>query len=76
MLLPHLPLLKVIFYSQVVNGVLLPFLLIFMLILINKEELMGEYKNSRIINIMAWTTSVILIALSLVYLWTQIRSGV
>jgi Mn2+/Fe2+ NRAMP family transporter len=74
-LIPHLPLLKVIFYSQVVNGVLLPFLLIFMLILINKEELMGDYKNSRIINIMAWTTSVILIAISLIYLWT-LRSGV
>jgi Mn2+/Fe2+ NRAMP family transporter len=74
-LLPHIPLLKVIFYSQVVNGVLLPFLLIFMLILINKEELMGEYKNSRIINIMAWTTSAILIALSLVLVVTQLRSG-
>jgi len=74
-LVPHLPLLKVIFYSQVVNGILLPFLLVFMLILINKEELMGAYKNPRIVNLIAWTASVILIALSLVFLWTQIRSG-
>ena len=44
-LLPRIPLLKVILYSQVVNGVLLPFLLIFMLILVNKKELMGEYRN-------------------------------
>jgi len=71
-LLPRLPLLKVILYSQVVNGLLLPFLLIFMLILINKKELMGEYKNSRTINAMAWSTSVILIALSLAWFWTTV----
>ena len=72
-LIPHLPLLKVIFYSQVVNGVLLPFLLIFMLILVNKKELMGEYKNSKIINVMAWATSAILIVLSFAYMYTQLR---
>ena len=72
-LFPHIPLLKVIFYSQVVNGVLLPFLLIFMLILVNKKELMGEYKNSRAINVMAWATSAILIVLSFAYLYTQLR---
>lgn len=71
-LMPHIPLLKVILYSQVVNGVLLPFLLIFMLILVNKKELMGEYKNSRFINVMAWSTSVILIALSLAWFWTTL----
>ena len=71
-LLPHIPLLKVILYSQVVNGVLLPFLLIFMLILVNKKELMGEYKNSRAINLMAWSTSVILIVLSLAWFWTTV----
>lgn len=71
-LLPHIPLLKVILYSQVVNGVLLPFLLIFMLILVNKKELMGEYKNSRFINIMAWSTSIVLIGLSLAWFWTTL----
>src|SRR5205807_3010686 len=69
-LLPRIPLLKVILYSQVVNGVLLPFLLIFMLVLINKKELMGEYRNSRIVNFMAWSTSGILIVLSLAWFWT------
>lgn len=69
-LLPHIPLLKVILYSQVVNGVLLPFLLIFMLILVNKKDLMGEYKNSRLINSAAWSTCVILIVLSVAMIWT------
>ncbi len=71
-LLPGVPLLKVILYSQVVNGVLLPFLLIFMLILVNKKELMGEYRNSKIVNAMAWATSGILIVLSLAWFWTTI----
>src|SRR5205807_3881041 len=69
-LLPRIPLLKVILYSQVVNGILLPFLLIFMLVLINKKELMGEYRNSRVVNVMAWSTSGILIVLSLAWFWT------
>jgi Mn2+/Fe2+ NRAMP family transporter len=69
-LLPGIPLIKVIYYSQVVNGLLLPFLLIFMLVLINKEDLMGEYRNSLWINVAAWTTSVILILLSAAWIWT------
>ena len=69
-LIPHIPLLKVILYSQVVNGVLLPFLLIFMLILVNKKSLMGEYKNSRFINSLAWSTCIILIVLSVAMIWT------
>jgi Mn2+/Fe2+ NRAMP family transporter len=62
----------VILYSQVVNGVLLPFLLIFMLILINKKDLMGEYRNSRRLNLMAWSTCVILIVLSGAWFWTTV----
>lgn len=46
-LIPQMPLLKVILLSQVANGVLLPFVLIFMLKLVNREELMGEMKNRR-----------------------------
>ncbi|HKW18936.1 MAG TPA: Nramp family divalent metal transporter [Terriglobales bacterium] len=71
-LIPRIPLLKVILYSQVVNGVLLPFLLIFMLILINKKDLMGEYKNSKPVNVLAWSTCGILIVLSLAWFWTTI----
>ena len=64
MLIPDLPLLKVILLSQVANGILLPFVLVFMLILINRERLMGEYKNSFAQNAVAWTTAVVMILLT------------
>ncbi len=70
-LIPHLPLLQVILYSQVANGVLLPFLLIFMLILVNREDLMGDYRNSRLANIIAWGTCITMMILSLAYVWTS-----
>lgn len=69
-LIPHLPLLKFILFSQVANGVLLPFLLIFMLLLINRKELMGEYRNSRLANVIAWGTSGIIIVLTIAMVWT------
>ena len=50
--------------SQVANGVMLPFVLIFMLYLINNKELMGEYVNSKTFNSIAWTTVVIMIVLT------------
>jgi Mn2+/Fe2+ NRAMP family transporter len=52
------------YFSQVANGVLLPFVLIFMLKLINDRELMGEHVNSKAFNGIAWTTTVVMIALS------------
>ncbi|MGH9345319.1 MAG: NRAMP family divalent metal transporter, partial [Terriglobia bacterium] len=55
----------VILLSQVINGILLPFVLIFMLRLVNRKDLMGEYRNSRLFNIIAWTTCVVMIALTL-----------
>jgi len=51
-------------FSQVLNGILLPFILIFMLILINKKELMGEYKNGPVFNAIAWITAVLLILMT------------
>src|SRR5437016_1309641 len=44
-LLPGVPLVKVSIFSQVINGVALPAVLIFMLLLINKKELMGRHTN-------------------------------
>jgi Mn2+/Fe2+ NRAMP family transporter len=60
-------------FSQVVNGAVLPFVLIFMLLLINKKELMGEYVNKRLFNIIAWATTVIMIGLTVVYVYGQVR---
>ena len=70
MLIPRLPLLKFILFSQVANGVLLPFLLVFILILVNRKELMGEYRNSILANVIAWGTSVIIIVLTVAMIWT------
>lgn len=69
-LIPNIPLFKVLLYSQVLNGILLPFILIFMLKLVNKPELMGSYTNSRAGNIIAWSTSVIMIVLTIAMVWT------
>lgn len=63
-LLPHLPLIPVMLWSQVVNGILLPFTLIFMLLIVNNRDLMGQYVNSRGFNGVAWTTAVVMIALT------------
>ncbi len=63
---PKLPLVSVMFFSQVVNGVLLPFVLIFMLLLINRKDLMGKFVNTRTQNAVAWVTVIVLIALTLV----------
>lgn len=58
----------IILLSQVANGILLPFVLIFMLRLSNREDLMGKYKNTRGFNIVAWTTAVTMIVLTLLLL--------
>jgi len=71
-LIPKLPLIKVIIFSQVANGILLPFVLIYMLLLVNKRELMGEYKNSTFANVIAWSTGVIMILLTIGLVWTTI----
>ena len=64
-LIPDFPLLGVMYLSQVLNGVLLPFVLIFILLLVNRADLMGKYVNSRIYNLIAWSSSVIMIVLTL-----------
>jgi Mn2+/Fe2+ NRAMP family transporter len=65
--IPNTLLIKVSVLSQVLNGVLLPPVLIYMLLLINKSGLMGKYVNGRVFNAIAWTTAVILIAITGVY---------
>ena len=71
LLIPRFPLIHVMVLSQVVNGVVLPFVLIFMLLLTNDRELMGEHINSRVFNIVAWVTVVTMIGLTLAMLITQ-----
>jgi Mn2+/Fe2+ NRAMP family transporter len=66
---PNLPLVKITILSQVVNGAVLPFVLVAMLLLINKRELMGRHVNSRFFNIVAWLTTIIMIVLTLMMLF-------
>ena len=71
LLLPNIPLVQIMFFSQVVNGVMLPFVLIFMLLLVNDRELMGTHVNSRGFNIIAWITVASMMGLTVAMLLTQ-----
>jgi Mn2+/Fe2+ NRAMP family transporter len=66
-LLPRIPLFRVMLVSQVVNGLVLPVVLIFMLILINSRKLMGAYRNGKVFNAVAWVTAAVLIVLTAAY---------
>jgi Mn2+/Fe2+ NRAMP family transporter len=76
-LIPGLPLIKIAVLTQVVNGAVLPFVLIFMVLLINKKELMGEFVNRTTFNVIAWATTAIMIGLTVVYVFGLVtgRSG-
>jgi NRAMP (natural resistance-associated macrophage protein)-like metal ion transporter len=70
-LVPTMPLIKIMFLSQTINGILLPIVLIIMLRLVNDKELMGEYVNSRRMNIITWITVAILIFLTVMLVLTS-----
>lgn len=70
-LLPNAPLIPIMLISQVVNGVMLPFVLIFMLLLINNKDIMGEFTNSKVFDIIAWSTVVIMVVLTLTLVVTS-----
>jgi NRAMP (natural resistance-associated macrophage protein)-like metal ion transporter len=65
---PNLPLIPIMFISQVINGIVLPVILIFILILINNKKIMGPYTNGRGFNVLACVTVTILIGLSITLL--------
>ncbi len=72
LVLPEKELINFAILSQVLNGILLPVIIILMLLLINRRDLMGEYKNTRLWNTIAWSTSVIVIGMTFVMLWGMI----
>jgi Mn2+/Fe2+ NRAMP family transporter len=71
-LIPKAPLLKILLLSQVANGVWLPVVLIFILLLINRRDLMGDHVNTRLFNVVAWSMSGAMIVLTLVLIYAQI----
>jgi Mn2+/Fe2+ NRAMP family transporter len=74
-LLPRAPLLQIMYLSQVLNGLLLPAVLVFMLLLINNSGLMGKYTNSRLYNYLAWTCVALVSALGLYLAFTTFFPG-
>ncbi len=73
-LLPHFPALRVVILTQVLNGVLLPIVIVLMLLLINRKDLMGAHVNSGAFNAVAWITAVVVIVLSLVLMVQTVRA--
>jgi Mn2+/Fe2+ NRAMP family transporter len=71
-LLPLQSLIKAMIFSQTLNGVLLPVILVVMLLLINDKRIMGRHVNSQIFNILAWVTVIILTILATILVVTTI----
>jgi NRAMP (natural resistance-associated macrophage protein)-like metal ion transporter len=69
LMLPDAQLINFAILSQVLNGVLLPVVIILMLMLINRQDLMGQHRNSQVWNVVAWSTSIIVIGMTGVMLW-------
>jgi Mn2+/Fe2+ NRAMP family transporter len=69
-LIPNAPLITITIWSQVLNAILLPVVLICMMVIINKKEIMEQYTNNRFQNTVGWVTSIILILLSSFLLFT------
>jgi Mn2+/Fe2+ NRAMP family transporter len=67
-LIPHAPLIKISLWSQVLNGILLPVVLVCMIILVNNKKIMGVHVNKPATNIIGWTAIVILICLTVALL--------
>ncbi|HXN83169.1 MAG TPA: Nramp family divalent metal transporter [Myxococcales bacterium] len=74
-LIPGLPLLKLMLLSQTANGVLLPFILVFMLLLAADERLMGRYRNPRWLQATAWVTTVVLILLTVAMIGLTVKDA-
>jgi NRAMP (natural resistance-associated macrophage protein)-like metal ion transporter len=69
--LPDSKLIAMVIFSQVLNGILLPVVIVLMLILINRKDLMGLHVNSRLFNVIAWTTCLIVIALNVALIFAH-----
>ena len=69
LLLPDAKLVATVIFSQVFNGILLPVVIILMLVLINRKDLMGDHVNSRLFNLFAWVTCLIIIGLNVAYMF-------
>jgi NRAMP (natural resistance-associated macrophage protein)-like metal ion transporter len=74
-LIPGAPLIAITIWTQVINAILLPVVLICMMVIINNKEIMEDYTNNRLQNVIGWATTAILIVLSAFLLFTGIGLG-
>jgi NRAMP (natural resistance-associated macrophage protein)-like metal ion transporter len=74
-LVPGMPLLKVMYFSQVCNGVLLPFVLLMMLRMVNDKNLMGEHTNGIVLNAISYLTVVLVILMTLASVVVPLFTG-
>jgi len=74
-LIPSIPLLPIILVSQVLNGLLLPVILVFMALLIRRRDLMGEFVNGPVYNVVTWGTTVVLVGLAITMAVTSALPG-
>jgi NRAMP (natural resistance-associated macrophage protein)-like metal ion transporter len=74
-LIPGIPLLKVMYFSQVCNGVLLPFVLLMMLRMVNDKNLMGEHTNGVVLNVISYLTVVLVILMTLASVVVPLFTG-
>jgi NRAMP (natural resistance-associated macrophage protein)-like metal ion transporter len=70
-MIPGIPLIQVMLISQVVNGIMLPFTVVPILLFVNNKKLMGDYVNGRIYNYVCWIFMGLITSLSLLYLVMQ-----
>lgn len=72
-LIPNFPLIHWAIESQAINGILLPLVIVLMLMLVNRKDLMGKHTNSRMFNIIAWVTAIVVSGLSIMLMIQQFR---
>ncbi len=75
-LIPGAPLITITIWTQVINGMLLPVVLICMMIMVNKKEIMGSYVNNGFQNFVGWSTSLVLIALTFFLVLGPLLTGI
>ncbi|MFZ0819606.1 MAG: Nramp family divalent metal transporter [Candidatus Acidiferrales bacterium] len=71
-LIPHVNTYKILVYSQVANGIWLPVVVIFLVLLANRRDLLGDRVNSKTFNVIAWTTSILMIILTIILVFASI----
>jgi Mn2+/Fe2+ NRAMP family transporter len=70
-LIPRLSIISLLVNLQVINAMLMPVLVLFILRLVNNRRMMGRHTNGRVYTVLAWATTIILVVLTARYLLTR-----